>query len=437
VIFAGKRQYIIELDQAVYTYSSGCLSRISAEEKPGGETWLLTDFTTDTSIPTSRVAIVDTKAKYAPTMINRQLQEEGEFTEPVSVIIHATKKAATERTEVFYTALPVTLLRQYRERIARRQNLQILFPLYGVLLHSIRQMAGRQPLALVFRHKNHADLLIANKTRVYYANRATLYDISAAEVEVQTLWGIVLNDIKTAEREQHISIEKCVICNWFDAPDKPDWSAEQDMAVETPTALVTIDNESRPCSFLPLLEGLTLRASISPALDTITSYCRRLLPMVQIIVLLVALGLLAGGRFLGTATTDLKQEIAADKQKLTKLTDFTLREAPAYRPALALLQRLDILRRSKSFKTVIGDLTTAASPHMTIDQVKVDVQHQLMKIEVHGIINIDFKTAYREYRDLQNRLKNNGYTIVDNTFTTEIDQAQFLLTCTSPMGGDK
>ncbi len=437
MIGADSRQYLIELDKEIYSYQNGRLNRISKVEEMDGEAWLITDFaSSDTSNPVSRVIIVDTRAKYAPIMIAKQLQEEGEFAEPIHIITHVMKKAGADRTEAFYTALPITLLQYYQERTARSQNLQLLFPLYTVLLQIIRKMAGRQPLALIFRHNNHADLLIANNTKVYYANRATIYDNS--EAEAQALWGIVYNDITTAEREHHIRVEKCLICNWFDALDQPNWDGEVDRIVEkAPVTEITVDGESRSCSFLPLLEGLRPSQSISPAIEIIISYSRKFLPAAQIIILIMALGLLAGGRFLSTRTVHLKQEISADKQKISSLTDFTLRAGGEYRPALTLLKQLDTLRQSKSFKTVIDDLSAASSPHMTIDQVKADVQQKVMKIEMHGIIGVDFETAYREYQALISRLKKNKYTVVDSTFTTEINKAQFLLTCTTPMGGGK
>jgi len=431
------RQYIIELDKEIYSYQNGRLNRISKVEEMDGEVWMITDFaSSDTPNPVSRVSIVDTKAKYAPIMIAKQLQEEGEFAEPIQVITHVMKKAGAERTEAFYTALPITLLQHYQERTAQSQNLQLIFPMYMVLLQIIRKTAGRQPLALIFRHNNHADLLIANNTKVYYANRATIYDNSAEEA--QALWGIVHNDIATAEREHYVKVEKCLICNWFDALDQPDWGEETGRIVEkTPVTEITVDGESRPCSFLPLLEGLRPSQSISPAMEIIISYSRKFLPAAQIIILIMALGLLAGGRFLSAGTAHLKQEIAADKQKLSSLTDFTLRAGGEYRPALTLLKQLDILRQSKSFKTVIDDLSAASSPHMTMDQIKADVQQKVMKIEMHGVIDVDFETAYREYQGLISRLKKSKYTIVDSTFTTEINKAQFLLTCTTPMGGGK
>ncbi len=436
MIGSGSRQYIIELDKAIYSYHNGRLRRISTVDEVEGETWLLTDFASDAPTSISRVTIVDTKAKYVPTMIAKQLQEEGEFAEPISIITHVMKKAAAERTGVFYTALPVTLLQHYQERIAQNQHLQLLFPLFTVLLHIIRKMAGRQPLALIFRHKNHADLLIANKTKVYYANRASIYDNS--EEQAQVLWGIVHNDITTAERNQHIRVEKCVVCNWFDAPDKPNWGEELDRIVEdAPIALITVDGESKPCSLLPLLEGLTPGRSISPAIGIITSYCRRFLPMAQIIILIMALGLLVGGSFLRIKTAHLKQEILADKQKLATLTNFTIRAGNEYQPTLTLLEQLDTLRQSKSFKTVIGDLSAALSRHMAIDQIRADVQQRVMKIEIHGVIVADFQVAYQEYQSLMSRLKKNKYTIIASSFTTEINQAQFLLTCTSPMGGGR
>jgi len=42
---------------------------------------------------------------------------------------------------------------------------------------------------------------------------------------------------------------------------------------------------------------------------------------------------------------------------------------------------------------------------MTMDQIKAEVQQKVMKIEIHGIIAVDFQTAYREYQGLISRLK--------------------------------
>lgn len=428
------RQYIIELDDGTYLYRKGHFSQVAGRSEIEGESWLITDFPADVKNTISRVTTVETGPKYANIMVGKKLQEEGEFDEPVQVISHSLRKKGRYATEVFYTALPVGLFHQFQDRVGDHSDIFHIFPLYTVLLQISRKISGNQTVALIFRHGRYADLLIASKKTVYYANRATVFDQS--EEQVQSLWDIIDTDIATVEREQRLSINQCVICNWFDAPDKPDWPERPDRSiVETPSTHITVDDESKTCSLLPMLDLLSASDSVSPTHTKINSYAKRWLPVFQIVLIILAVGLLAGVSLLKTKTDSLKEEVTVAKQQLVNLTNFSLTKKADYTEPLELLKKLDRYRLSKTFKNVINDLSAAVSNQMIIEQVKADVQDDAMNVQIRGTIHAGFQVAYQDYQRLIQNIEQNNYEIVESVFNTEIDQAEFLLVYTSPMGG--
>ncbi len=428
------RQYIVELDDETYLYRHGQFSRIENLAEVDGESWLVTDFSTADQSTISRVAAVETEAKYTNIVIAKNLQEEGEFTGPVQVISHASRKRGRHDTEVFYTALGLDLFHQYQDLSKNSSDPLLVFPLYTVLLQICRKISGQQPVALVFRHGRYADLLIASQKTVYFASRATSFDQS--EEQIQSLWNVIGDDIDRVEREKMLSISQCVICNWFDARDKPDWPQRPGISiVETPSVQITVDGQSRSCSLLPMLDVLSAGESISPASTKTGSYLKRWLPLAQIIMLILAAGLWGGATLLQAKTTSLQEEIVLAKQQLGDLTSFTLTEKVDYSESLEFLKRLDRYRAAKTFKTVINDLSAAVSSQMIIEQVKVDVQSDAMSVQIRGTVHAGFQTAYHDYQKLIKSIQRNNYEIVENSFNTEIDQAEFLLVYKSLTGG--
>ncbi len=429
---SSSKQYILEIEDKTYRYQDGQFNQIDQADQITGAYWLITNFP-DMQQSISRVTTVETEPKYARIMAGKKLQEEGEFTEPVHVIKHTLKKKGQNRTELFYTAVTATLFHQYQDKISDSEETILVFPLYKVLLQIIRKMKINHPVALIFRHGRHADLVIASHKITYYANRATSFDTTQNQVE--SLWNIIQNDLSNVEREQRITIDQCIICNWFDAQDKPDW---QDRTIsETPSTHVTINGESTNCSLLPLLDLLHIKDSISPSFDTFCAFSKQIIPLTQIIVFLLALGLLAGSTIYQSKTESIKQEIIFSKQKIVDLTQFSVTAKVEYKETLDLLETLNNYRVSKTFKTLINDLSTAISHQMIIEQIIADVQNNVMTIQIRGTIDTGFQNAYQGYQNLIKNLKHNQYIIADSTFNTEIDKADFILTFTSKMGGNK
>ncbi len=423
-------QYILEIGDNIFRYHNGHFSQIEDITDQEEPVWLISNFPSETQQSISRVSTVETELKYSGLMAGKKLQEEGEFTEPVNIIIHAGKKKGKNRSEIFYTAVSAQLFHHYQDRINESPATFLIFPLYRVLLLIIRKMKTKQPVALIFRHGRHADLLIASHKKVYYANRSTSFDSS--EDQVKSLWSMIHNDLTTVEREHKINLSQCVTCNWFDSPDQPDWP-ERTIS-QTPSSLVTIDGESKSCSLLPLLDLLSASDSISPVLERLTHTARQIIPVAQLILVIFTAGLFAGTTILQTKTATVRQEITVTKQEIVTLGQFSLAAKVDYQETLQLLATLNNYRVSKTFKSLINELSSAISRHMVIEQIIAAVENNEMKIEIRGSINAGFQAAYQGYQNLLRNLKQNKYTIQDSTFNTEIDQAEFILTYTSQMG---
>lgn len=418
------KKYVIELDGATYGFIGNGLEKIIDLKDIGGDKWLITDF----QEAVSRTMTVEAEFKYVELVVRRKLQESGEFDEPVSVITHWKKKKGKNVTDIFFTAIPTRTYYKYIDQIREDQDSVMLFPLYLVLFGALKNIRTKGPVAVVFQHGRFADLIIGTKTRVYYVNRCVAFDTE--EEQIAALWDTVRTDIKAVESENRIKITKVFSLTWLDSRALPEWP--EDMEAEFYSfedTAVSFDGAIHNISFLNAIGMQSGLGSISSFMEKTFYYAGKSIPYLNVFLLLAVI-LLAGGYFRYHQKADqLHQEFIA----LDKRIDRIQLESPLaiskkrYKNTLSFIRDLNYYRSAPSYKKVINDISGAISSDMKVSVLKMDYTDDEVCIEIFGRIKAPFDIAYKGYQSFMGILRQNGYTVKESRFDTEIRDSQFLV----------
>ena len=417
-----KRQYLIELDGVLYNCSGNEISLLADVKEIIGEKW----FVTDMSEAVSRVMTVETEPKYSEVMIRKSLQETGEFDEPLHVISHWKKKREGGRSDNFFTAMPSRLYNRYSEQVIEDDDVLLVFPLSSVLLRIIRKMGSENPVGVIFRHGRFADVLIADTKQIFFANRCAAFELTDDQIEA--LWGMIQADIMATELEHRIKIEKLLVLNWLDSENEPGW---MDGMVESEVIIssgdVFYEGEKRSCSFIEALTPITPKDSISKPLGKIFYYSRKAVPFLNVIFLLISLALAGGAYSFGKKSEKLANEINILEKVKTSLEHIEPLKEVKYENTLKFIRKLDYYDRINSFKKTLDDVSESLLPGMYIETLKINHAKGEMRLNASGRVKADFDTAHKGYQAFLKQLKKKGYSVVDSSFNTEIQQANFLL----------
>ena len=220
--------HAVELDGRTYGIRGREIEQIEDIKDLSGARLLVTDMQDGIS----HIMTVEAPLKYAELVVQRKLQESGEFKEPVNIITHWKKKRGKNLTEIFFTAVPVHVARYYFEQLREREEALLVFPLYFALFEMLTQLRIHEPVGVVFQHHRFAELLIGTPKQMYYANRCVAFDTS--DEQIQALWETVLSEIKTVEDDHRIKIEKIFSLNWINSGPAPQWPADVERELRQP-----------------------------------------------------------------------------------------------------------------------------------------------------------------------------------------------------------
>jgi hypothetical protein len=144
----GNRQMVVELDGLFYRRQGQDITQVPDLREVEGAYLLVSDLQGSMA----RSMMVEAEPRYVELLAARRLQEAGEFDEPVTVISHWKKKLGRNTTSVLYTAIPTRTYLQYHEQLRENDHSVVLYPLTAVLFQALKNLAGKQPVALLFQH---------------------------------------------------------------------------------------------------------------------------------------------------------------------------------------------------------------------------------------------------------------------------------------------
>ncbi|MGD8512431.1 MAG: hypothetical protein PVG85_00645 [Deltaproteobacteria bacterium] len=415
------RQYVVELDGVTYLCSDDELGQIGDLKDIRGDTWFVSDF--EKAI--ARTMTVEAPVKYAEMMVRKKLQETGEFDEPISVINHWKRKKGKNATDIFFTAVPTRLYCRYLEDIKAHEDSVLLFPLFSVLQAVLRRMRHPKPAAVVFQHGRFADLVIGTNRTVIYANRCMAFDTS--EEQMSAVWDMVKTDITAAEEEHRIKVDRILLLTWIDSGTGPEWSDESEREVlSMEEENLSCNGEDYSVSFLKALRmNLGLRA-LSPPLEKVSYYSRRLLPCLNVIFFAAILLCVVGYLSYGQKADALGEQLLTAERRIAGMEhEAPVQEIP-YKETLSFVKDLARYRKAPSYKRVVSDISEALPKGASVEVLKVDYAEEEVNIELFGKTNEPFGLTYKGYQRFIDALTQGGYEVAESRLDTEIRQSQFL-----------
>lgn len=418
-----KTQCAAELDGALYRCSGTTLEQVVDLNGLRGAQRVVTDF----QGAISRTVTVEAPYKYAEVMVRKQLQETGEFDEPVTLISHWKKRKGAKATDIFYTALPTRIYYRSLDEAKNHEDCILLFPLYGVLYGVLKKMRPTHPVAVVFQHGRAADILLGDRKRIYYANRRVAFDESPEQFS--SLWQMVASEITSAEEDHRISVETIVMLTWTDSQMEAAWPPEMETKVKFfGEESLFLDGKERKVSFLKALYATPASLAVSRPAEKISSYCARALPALDVAVIVIALCFFGGHFWYGMKNRSIEQDIQARKTAIAELSRAPYPEAVPYEETFRFVRDLSRYRNIPGFKSVVNDISEAFFEGGLVRVVKADYNKGNLKVEVLGKGAVPFDKAYKGYQRFCSTMIKRGYALENRSFNTSINESEFVVT---------
>ncbi|MGA7143914.1 MAG: hypothetical protein WBY47_05370 [Desulfobacterales bacterium] len=427
-----KKQYVLELDGLFYHLKDSRLRQI-ADLKEVNDAYC---FVTDLQETISRTMTVEAPAKYAEFVVRKKLQESGDFDEPVSVITHWKKKRGKNTTDIFFTALPTRQYHVYLEKIRTSEDGILMIPLYTLLYNVLKQMHSEDPIAVIFQHGRFADVIVGNKSHIYYSNRCVAFDKSEAQISV--LWDTVRTDIQTAQTENGMKVKTAIQLSWIDSGENPEWTENEEYEwchlEEEP---ISFDDDTYLVSFLNAIRRRSGNGAITPKIEKLYYHTQKWAAPLNIFLLVFLLAI-TGGYFLCRNRADLvEKQLKRMNRQITGLSaDISMNAIPAetYRDTFEFIKDLSYCKNSPSYLDVMNDVTKGLSSDMETEILKIDYSADAMTLEIFGRIQADFDSAHNGYQEFISFMKSKGYSVTENRFDTNIRESKYLAKFTKRIG---
>lgn len=418
----GKRQIVVELDGVLYHRWGAQLTQMRDLRDVEGAYLLISDLQGSMA----RAMIVEAEPRYVELLVARRLQEAGEFDEPVTVISHWKKKLGRNTTSVLFTAVPTRIYLQYREQIQENAHSVALYPVAALLYHTLKRLAPRKPMALLFQHGRFVDLILGSRRRVYMANRYVAYDTS--EEQINALWERIGSELTDAAGEHRIEVEQAVLLNWVDAAEVPAWPPESGLTLSqlAPETLF-MDEVSHRLSFFKQAAHLPLGDCISPPMEKLYLQANRLALPFNLAALLLAVLMAVSGLYCQRKQVGLEAAIKQTQDSLAR----TLAAQPPppvlknYSEVLSFAQDLERNQRTPGFGVLMGDLSRAVGRGMLLVDVDARYEAERLTVAVTGQIEAPFQEAHDSFQRFLNLLQARQYTVEMDQFDTQIRRSQF------------
>jgi hypothetical protein len=418
------KQYAIELDGVIYSFSGNRLEPVVDLEDIKEDIW----FVTDMQEAVSQTMTVEARVKYAEFIVRKRLQESGDFDEPVTVLTHWKKKKGKNNTDIFFTALPTRLHHSYLDQIREKEDSILLFPLYSVLWGFLKRIKKKKPTAVIFQHNRFADIIIGTTKQVYYANRFVTFDME--DEQISSLWETIRANIATFESDNRIKVSQVFLLTWIDSGMAPKWPEDSDSEFYSfEEEAVVFNGKKHNISFLKAMDIKSRTGDVSPPKEKTFYYARKSAPYFNVIFLLVALLLAAGSFWCHKKANMLQAEIKQLEEKMDGIqVKLPLDNAgESYKDILMFIKQLAYCKNAPSYKTVVNDISNAVFSDVNLEVLKINYTSDDVQIEIFGRINTPFDVAYPGYQHFLNILRQRGYTVGESRFDTQIMASQFLV----------
>lgn len=415
-------QYVVELDDSYYRCMEGRLEKIQSLEKIQGDMRLITDL----GGAVSKVMTVEAPYKYADMMARKNLQESGEFDEPLSIQTHWKKKKEANTSDIFFTAFSARRYHRFLDQTKAFDDNILMFPVYAILYNSLKRLRHPRPVAVIFQHNRFAEMIIGTRDNIFYAERCVAFDDN--EEQISVLWNMIETEIRNTEAENCIKVDKVLLLTWIDTKGTPEWpdNAEWELlSMEEET--LSLEGETYSVSLLNAVRMMSGYESASSPMEKISYYSRKNLPFINTFLLVAVILFFAGSLWHGHRADRIEKTL---HEGIAMASDFQTKagiSGVAYKETFAFIKELDRCQKTSSLKQVLGDITEALPRQMAADVLKADYDENALRIEIYVKTEEPFDTAYKGYQGFLSLMEQKGYDVKESKFDTTIQDSQFLV----------
>ena len=166
---------ILELDDRRYRLAGRRLEPISDAETVEGDKWIVSDF----EGATPQVMTVDSPIRYVDAVIEKRLRESGALIGGSRVLTFRKRRRGSRATEAYFVSVPGALYARYAAAAEDDDEHRLLFAVPALLSRELDSLRSKRPVAIVFAHDRHVDVLVGDVRRTYGAFRASWHRASA------------------------------------------------------------------------------------------------------------------------------------------------------------------------------------------------------------------------------------------------------------------
>lgn len=457
------KKLVVELDGKKFSFSRNKAVPVDQATKPSGDLWIVSDL--EAGEP--RVQDVGAPAKYAQTVLQRNIQDSGIFSTSGHVLPHWSRDTSPTTSKVYFSAVESAVFGAYSVALTQKGGHTLLFPTNALLLAVQRHYSKKGNTAVFLLHGRHLDLLVGQGQQVIAASRLTAYSHdqeALAGLEMQ-----LADELRSIEGENRCKIEHVVALLWgvkeaSDAlkpkeepllsmhpgealeinkpqfsskwPIFPAWLDDLEKRLDRKVTIPDVRSYSLPkggqlLTSVPSVCGiLKVADSANTQQDKFLYHAHRILPILTLLMALVVGGLYHFATLqnensdrLEIKERDLSEQM--HKQMLKAPTPFRSRK---FEKTLALSNKLEKLAQHRHFGQILSDLTETPSGNMQLSQVDINYGDGEVVIILSGRFQASFEVATVAHQNFISKLKEKGYRLTDSQSRGSLDEVVFTMT---------
>jgi len=420
---------VIDMEGEIVVCRNETLDIANNIAEVSGDKLVLTDFQNSQSFAMTVAA----PEKYIVPVLDKKMQEEGLTEGPSKILVHATNAYDSSLSHASFTAVPADIYASYEERVMRDDDLQVHCSINAILHAQVRALKIGEPVACLFVHGSHVDLVVGDAIRVYSAMRLSVFE---GENQRDLMCDSVISALREVERESKKSIVSIYV-NYF----QPKCLGSISRGITRLMGVNCEDFECEEYKFHGQSYIISLKAMLAPLelVDTnvngvtkLQYLAKRVTPLAAMVLSGIMLALVAIS-FVWQDETNVVQAKAAkirhafEQDQVALGTLQSIREESSFKEALSLARSLRRAQLLPSMQDVLSDISYASRSSVLVDHISLDYQKDNLQVQVSGQIKASFGTGLEAYSNLISEMKKKGYALIDKKMDMDMKVNTFVL----------
>jgi len=425
-------QTLIELDGQSYLLNRYQLSVLKENAQVEGDKYRVTDF----AGALHQLRVANAPMRYVEPVLEHSLRESGELDGFGKILSHCHYKRDSNTTLSYFTPVLATTFARYESLASQDPDHCLLFAFNTLLFKAFQTHASNQPIALLFEHDRHIELLVGDRYRIYAADRLSAFNVDSEAK--QSLLSPLTHQLKNIEIEEHLKIAKVVYYHWLvDELTETDWikALADEEYLNTPVHRVKALRYSRPdqedawCSILPLLKQLRVKDAVNDKAMVMHYSTYKLAPWIIAGLMLVSVATYAGKLHLDDdidqlqhRVNQLKEAVKGNRQKAQTLQR-------GYEKSLSELRTLIRASSLPLISQIMAEISYSSQDKLLFEEIKITYPGNKLHLDLIGRGRMGgFAVGVPAYNQFIALMAKHHYRVIDSELLTDITSLSFKLT---------